>query len=160
MSRSIVFLSIKEYIWSFRSQNSDVDDDSDGIHDEKDSMDESDQDELNDELEDKEEETPATLDDDSDGSCYHDSDDDDICEAPEDDTDNVPSDEETEENETRSDDSFDIKDISRILYNCTKLVNIINKSSILHEFTENLARSTVSTDLIVDLRIRWNSNYL
>ncbi|CAF4018115.1 unnamed protein product [Rotaria magnacalcarata] len=146
-----------------RSQNFDVDDDSDGIQNEGDEMDESDQeDELNDELEDREEETPTTLDDDSDGSGDHDSadddDDDDICEVPEDDTDNVSSDEEPEKNETTSDNNaFDIKDISCILYNCRKLVNIINKSSILHEFTGNLARSTVSTDLIVDMRIRWNS---
>ncbi|CAF1161663.1 unnamed protein product [Rotaria magnacalcarata] len=99
-----------------RSQNFDVDDDSDGIQNEGDEMDESDQeDELNDELEDREEETPTTLDDDSDGSGDHDSadDDDDICEVPEDDTDNVSSDEEPEKNETTSDNNaFDIKDIS------------------------------------------------
>lgn len=56
-----------------------------------------------------------------------------------------------------SDDSFRIDSISDVLYNCRKIVNIINKSSILYEITQKLARPDIKHDLSVDMRIRWNS---
>jgi hypothetical protein len=52
---------------------------------------------------------------------------------------------------------FIIDNINYILANCRKIVNAINRSTILYQNIQNLARSTVNGDLIIDMRIRWNS---
>jgi hypothetical protein len=78
--------------------------------------------------------------------------------APRDDMEIVSSDDEIDcEMIDTLNDSFHIDSISDVLYNCRKIVNIINKSSILYEITQKLARPAIKHDLSVDMRIRWNS---
>jgi hypothetical protein len=53
--------------------------------------------------------------------------------------------------------SFNTENISNILYKCRKVVNIINKSSILYEIIRKLALPAIKCQLSIDMRIRWNS---
>ncbi|CAF4876508.1 unnamed protein product, partial [Rotaria sp. Silwood1] len=79
-------------------------------------------------------------------------------EAPRDDTDIVSSDEEMDiDNIPIDDNSFHVNNIGDILQSCRKIINIINKSSILYELCQNLARPTIKGHLSIDMRIRWNT---
>ncbi len=53
--------------------------------------------------------------------------------------------------------SFNTENISNILYKCRKVINIINKSSILYEITQKLARPAIKCQLSIDMRIRWHT---
>ena len=91
-------------------------------------------------------------------SEYFDSNDEDDREAPRDNTDIISSDEDIEEgDEQTSTYSAIVNNITNILSNCRKMVSKINRSSMLYELIQNLARPTVNTDLILDMHVRWNS---
>ena len=85
---------------------------------------------------------------------------DDDDETPGNDMDIVSSDEEIDfDNSSIYDNSFHVKNISDILDNCRTIVNVINKSGILYEATQNLAGSTNKGHFSIDMRIRWHSTY-
>ncbi|CAF4507673.1 unnamed protein product, partial [Didymodactylos carnosus] len=79
-------------------------------------------------------------------------------EAPRDDMDIISSDDELNNDMMRtSNNSFNTESIGNVLYNCRKIVNIINKSSILYNIIQKLARPEIKHHLSIDMRIRWNS---
>jgi len=142
----------------FRTQDNDQHDDPNDVEDEESS------DESTDESDDGDEEetSTATFTADSDElnvtTQGSDPNDEDECEAPRDNTDIISSDEEMEyDDEEILDRSVILENINHILSSCRKIVNGINRSSILYETVQNLARPTVKGDLILDMRIRWNS---
>ncbi|CAF4506038.1 unnamed protein product [Rotaria socialis] len=88
------------------------------------------------------------------------SDNEDCYEFPRDEADVISSDDETDESsEPSSSQGFIIEHVDALLARCRKLVNMINKSSILYETIQTLARPEVKVDLVVDMIIRWNSTY-
>lgn len=55
---------------------------------------------------------------------------------------------------------FKFCDISAVMNKCREIVTIIRKSSILHELIQTIAvNSSIKGDLIIDMRVRWNSSY-
>ncbi|CAF1202668.1 unnamed protein product [Adineta ricciae] len=53
-----------------------------------------------------------------------------------------------------------MNDITAVMDKCRTIVVTIRKSSILHEFIGILAAdSSIKADLIIDMRVRWNSSY-
>ena len=54
---------------------------------------------------------------------------------------------------------MDIKDVGILMAKSRKLINTIRKSSILNDAIRNLARDFTAVELIVDIKIRWNSSY-
>ena len=51
-------------------------------------------------------------------------------------------------------------DIGVLLNKCRSIVSTIRKSSILHELVRTIATdSSIDADVIIDMRIRWNSTY-
>ncbi|CAF4024027.1 unnamed protein product [Adineta steineri] len=81
-------------------------------------------------------------------------------EAPRNDMDIISSDEEIDDNDMSIyNTSFHVNKISVVLERCRKIINTINKSSILYEFTQNLANPDIKGNLSIDMRIRWNSTF-
>jgi hAT family C-terminal dimerisation region len=54
---------------------------------------------------------------------------------------------------------LDVQDVGILMVKCRKLMNTIRKSSILSDASLNLARDSVSVELVPDMKIRWNSTY-
>ena len=54
---------------------------------------------------------------------------------------------------------LDVEDIGILMAKSRKLINIIRKSSILNDAIRNLARDSTTVELIVDMKVRWNSSF-
>ena len=54
---------------------------------------------------------------------------------------------------------LDVHDVGILMVKCRKLINTVRKSSILNDALLNLARDTVSVELVPDMKIHWNSTY-
>ena len=54
---------------------------------------------------------------------------------------------------------LDVQDVGILMLKCRKLINAVRKSSILNDALLNLARNSVSVELVPDMKIRWNSTY-
>lgn len=71
----------------------------------------------------------------------------------------------TSEDEIENDDeqseqqSLDSISICEILCRCRKIINTINKSSIIHDVFRSLAPTSVKGDLILDMKVRWGSTF-
>jgi hypothetical protein len=55
--------------------------------------------------------------------------------------------------------ALDVQKIGVLMAKCRKLINTIRKSRILNDALLNLARDSVSIELVPDMKIRWNSTY-
>lgn len=75
---------------------------------------------------------------------------------PDDDT----SESESDSSDVSAKDLIDVLDIGDLLNKCRMIITTIRKSSILHDAVHNIARGLgIDVDLILDMRIRWNSSY-
>ena len=54
---------------------------------------------------------------------------------------------------------LDIQDIGILMAKSRKLINIIRKSSIPNGAIRNLARDSTTVELILDMKVRWNSSF-
>ena len=75
---------------------------------------------------------------------------------PDDDT----SDSDADSNGFDDDDHIDAIHISELMGKCRVIVGTIRRASILHEMVNTIANNlSINVDLILDMRIRWNSSY-
>lgn len=71
----------------------------------------------------------------------------------------------TSEDEIENDDeqstqqSLDSLSTCEILCRCRKIINTINKSSIIHDAFRSFAPTSVKGDLILDMKVRWGSTF-
>jgi hypothetical protein len=54
---------------------------------------------------------------------------------------------------------LDMQDIGILMAKSRTLINTIRKSSILNDAIRNLARDSTTVELIVDMKVRWNSSF-